>query len=102
MVDRGLMSSPVSPVKDNLWLTTAWCHVKRWLTYENFIVRTTSQCEAHLCASEEGLWVPDHSVLMWDLWVDDVMANLTDTPGKEDGSDAHKKYVVPEGTCWER
>ena len=25
------------------------------------------------------------------------MANLTETPGKEDGSDAHKKYVVPEG-----
>ncbi len=25
------------------------------------------------------------------------MANLTETPGKEDGSDAHKKYVVLEG-----
>ena len=25
------------------------------------------------------------------------MANLTETPGKEDGSDAHKKHVVPEG-----
>ena len=30
---------------------------------ENFIVRTMSQCEAHLCTSEEGLRVPDHSVL---------------------------------------
>ena len=55
-----------------------------------------SQCEAHLCTSEEGLRVPDHSVLMWDLWVDDSMANLTETPGKEYGSDAHK-YVVLEG-----
>ena len=24
------------------------------------------------------------------------MANLTETPDKEDGNDAHKKYVVPE------
>ena len=52
---------------------------------KNFIVRTMSQCEAHLCTSEEGLRVPDNSVLMWDLWVDDSMANLTETPGKEDG-----------------
>ena len=36
-------------------------------------------------------------VLMWDLWVDDSMANLTETPSKEDGSDVHKKYVVPKG-----
>ena len=32
MVDRGLMSLLASPAKDYLWLTTAWCHVKRWLT----------------------------------------------------------------------
>ena len=35
---------------------------------ENVMVRTMSQCEAHLCVSEEGLRVPDHSVLMWDLF----------------------------------
>ena len=64
---------------------------------ENFIVRTIPQCEAHLCTSEEGLHVPDRSVLMWDLWVDDSMVNLTETPSKEDSSNAHKKYVVPEG-----
>ena len=64
---------------------------------ENFIIRTMSQCEAHLCVSEEGLRVPDHSMLMWDLWVDNSIANLTETPNKEDGTDAHKKYVVPEG-----
>ena len=61
---------------------------------KNFIVRTMSQCEAHLCTSEEWLWVPDHSVLMWDLSVDDSLANLTVTPSKEDGSDAHNKCVV--------
>ena len=32
---------------------------------------------------------------MWDLLVDDCMANLTEVSGKEDGSDAQKKYVVP-------
>ena len=53
--------------------------------------RTMSECEAHHRVSEEGLRVPDHSVLMWDLWVDDSMANLTEIPNKEDGSDAHKK-----------
>ena len=35
---------------------------------ENFMVRTMLQCEARLCVSEEGLQVPDHSVLMWDLF----------------------------------
>ena len=63
----------------------------------SYVVRTMSQCEAHLRTSEEGLRVPDQSVLMWDLWVDESMANLTEAPGKEDGSDAHKKYVVLEG-----
>ena len=58
-----------------------------------------SQCEAHLCASEEGLRVPDHSVLMWDLWVDDSMANLTVTPDKVDGNDAHKSMWFRKGTC---
>ena len=29
---------------------------------KNFIVRTMSHCEVHLCANEEGLRVPDHSV----------------------------------------
>ncbi len=29
--------------------------------------------------------------------MNDLMANVTETPGKEDGSDAHKTYVVPEG-----
>ena len=28
---------------------------------ENFMVRTMSQCEAHLCVSEEGFRIPDHS-----------------------------------------
>ena len=98
MVDRGQMSLLASPAKDNLWLTTAWCHVKRLLALRtSYVVRTMSQCEAHLCTSEEGLRIPDHSVLMWDLWVDDSMSNLTETPGKEAGSDAHKKYVALEG-----
>ena len=54
---------------------------------KNFMVRTMSQCEAHLCVSEEGFQVPDHSVLVWDLLVDDCMADLTKASGKEDGSD---------------
>ena len=33
---------------------------------ENFVIETMSQCEAHLCVGEEGIRVPDHSVLMWD------------------------------------
>ncbi|MDA8002939.1 MAG: hypothetical protein MPL62_16775, partial [Alphaproteobacteria bacterium] len=65
---------------------------------DNFMVRTMSQCEAHLCVSEEGFRVPDHSVLMWDLLVDDSIANLTEVADKEDGGGGvQKKYVVPEG-----
>ena len=29
--------------------------------------------------------------------MDDSTANLTESPDKVDGNDAHKKYVVPEG-----
>ena len=66
---------------------------------ENFMVRTMSQCEAHLCVSEEGLRVPDDSVLMWDLLVADCtcMANLTEASDKGNGGDVQKKYLVPEG-----
>ena len=56
--------------------------------------------QAHLCVSEEGLRVPNHSVLMWDLLVADFtcMANLTEPPDKGNGNgDVQKKYLVPEG-----
>ena len=65
---------------------------------DDFMVRTMSQCEAHLCVSEEGFRVLDHSVFMWDLLVDDSIANLTEVADKEDGGGGvQKKYVVPEG-----
>ena len=69
MIDRDQMSLPVSPVKDDRSMVD-YCLVpcEEVANVENFIVRTMSHCEAHLCTSEAGLRVSDNSVIMWDLW----------------------------------
>ena len=64
----------------------------------DFAVTTMSKCEAVLDADEEGLPIPDHSVLTWKvLAVDCVGSHRNHEPLPRKISET--KYVVTEGTC---
>ena len=65
---------------------------------DDFTVTTMSKCEAVLCADEEGLRIPDHSVLKWKVLTGDCVGSSSHCNHDPLSSKSPKtKYVVPEG-----
>ena len=65
---------------------------------DDFTVTTMSKCEAVLCADEEGLRIPDHSVLTWKVLTVDCVGSFSHCHHDPLSSKSPEtKYVVPEG-----